>query len=183
MRLLPGFLSRFLPVPLVGIAELREGMDATVRGTAVPRDLMDSPLSGARCLYYRYVIEQWRKSRVAGVGGDGFWENVEGDEAILEFYIDDGDGRVIVAPENARVKRGRGIDDSPFELTIQRRAQQLLIEPGDLIEVTGRVAVAEDLFDEHRDYRASATRLMLCARPGGELLIRVLAKRGTVENT
>lgn len=180
--MLPGFLKRFLPAPLVTTVDLREGELVTVRGRVVPRDLMDSPLSGARCVYYRYAIEQWRKSRVAGVGGDGFWENVERDEAILEFYLDDGHGRVIIAPENARVKRGRRIDDNPFELTIQRRAQQLLIESGDVIEVTGLVAVAEDLFDEHRGYRASATRFMLCAEPGGELVIRLIEKEANDEN-
>lgn len=182
MRLLPAFLSRFLSAQVVGTAELQAGMVATVRGTVVPRDLMDSPLSGDRCVYYRYVIEQWRKSRVAGVGGDGFWEPVERDEAILEFYIDDGHNRVIIGPQSARVKRGRGIDDTPFELTIARRAQQLIIESGDVIEVTGLVAEAEDLFDEHRDYRSSASRLMLCAPPDGELVIRLVDKRSSPAN-
>ena len=176
MRLLPGFLARLFPAPVVSSANLREGTRVTVRGQVVPRDLMDSPLDGARCVYYRYVVEQWRQSRVAGVGGDGFWQAVERDEAILEFYLDDGEGRVIVSPEDARVKAGR-IDDSPFELTVQRRAQQLLIEAGDTIEVTGRVTEAEDLFDENRGYRATATRWMLCAPEDGELLIRVLEKR------
>ena len=177
MRLLPGFLSRLLPAPVVSIEQLREGSHVTVRGHVVPRDLMDSPLTSTRCVYYRYAIEQWRKSRVAGVGGDGFWQSVERDEAILEFYLEDGHGRVIVSPENARVSQSRQIDDSPFELTVQRRAQQLLIESGDFIEVTGRVTVAEDLFDENRDYRASANRFMLCADGSRELRIRILEKR------
>ena len=182
MRLLPGFLNRLLAVPVVPTAELSEGMVATVRGTVVPRDLMDSPLTGTRCVYYRYAIEQWRHSRVAGVGGDGFWELVERDEAILEFYIDDGHGRVIVAPQGARVKRARGIDDTPFELTVQRRAQQMLIESGDLIEVTGLVTLAEDLFDEHRGYRANPSRFMLCQKRDGELVIRLLEKSPSAGN-
>lgn len=176
MRLLHGLLAKFLPAKVVAISELREGYAATVRGVVVPRDLMDSPLSGDRCVYYRYSTEQWRHSRIAGVGGDGFWELVERDEAILEFYLDDGDGRVIVAPHNARVKRGPGIDDEPFELTIQRRAQQLIIEPGDFVEVRALVSTADDLFDENRDYRTTPNRFMLCAPDGGFVHIRLLDK-------
>lgn len=176
VRLLHGLLTRLLPVPTVPVDQLREGMLATVRGRVVPRDLMDSPLTGDRCVYYRYTVEQWRKSRVAGVGGDGFWELVERDEAILEFYLDDGTGRVIITPERARISPARAIEDTPFEITIRRRGQQLLIEPDDLLEVTGRVMLVDDLFDESRDYRGSSTRSMLRAPDGQELSIRLLAK-------
>lgn len=177
MNLLHGILARLRPAPVVAVADLREHALATVRGRVVARDLMDSPLTGDRCVYYRYSVEQWRRSRVAGVGGDGFYELVDRDEAILEFYLDDGTGRVIIAPENARVSHARRIDERPFEITVQRRAQQLLIEPDDLVEVTAQAVLVDDLFDESRSYRGATTRFMLRAPSGGSLHIRLLDKR------
>ncbi len=176
MGVLGDVLARILPARVTPTSELREGRTATVRGVVVARDLMESPLSGDPCVYYRYTTEDWRHARVAGIGGDGFWQQVERDEAILEFYLDDGEGRVIIAPERARVKRGSAIDEKPYELTIQRRAQQGLIEPGDLIEVRAQVSTADDLFDESRGYRTTPTRFMMCAPEKGHVHIKVIDK-------
>lgn len=158
------------------IAEVRTGMRVTVRGRVVPRDLMDSPLSSERCVYYRHAIEQWRQSRVAGVGGDGFWEIVEQDEAILEFYVEDDSGRAIAAPENARLVGGRKAGDDIVDIALHRRGRQLLLQPGDLVEVTGEAGLVDDLFDESRSYRSSPRRLILRAPRGGHLDIRLIAK-------
>lgn len=160
------------------IASVSSGRTVTVRGAVVARDLMDSPLTGERCVYYRYSVEQWRQSRVAGVGGDGFWDPNERDEAILEFYVDDGSGRAIVAPERARVLLGRRLAEDTMDLGAQRRAHQLLLQPGDEIEVTGEAVRVDDLFDEGRGYRAPPQRIMLRAPPRDHLRIRVLARHG-----
>lgn len=165
----------FPPQP-VPIAEVGAGLMVTVRGTVVPRDLMDAPLTHDRCVYYRYVIEQWRQSRVAGVGGDGFWEVVEQDEAILEFYIEDGSGRAIVAPRLARIEWGRRIPGQRVDVVYNRRARQFLIEPGDTVEVTARASLATDLYDEGRGYRSWPGRILLAAPPGGQLAVRLVSK-------
>lgn len=180
MGLIHGILSKMFPPLPEPIGELRVGALATVRGVVVPRDLMDSPLTRERCVYYRYVIEQWRQSRVVGVGGDGFWEMVEQDEAILEFYVEDASGRAIVAPANALVSPGRRLAEVEMDMALGRRGRQLLIEPGDLIEVTAEAALAHDLFDEGRSYRSAPGRLLLCAPGSGRVTIRLVDKRSNI---
>lgn len=178
MSLLTGILTRMFPPAPQPVSELGIGTIATVRGVVVPRELMSSPLLQARCVYYRYTVQQWRRSRV---GGDGFWEVIERDEAIMEFYLDDGGGRVIVSPERAHVRVGIGPGREPRAalhtvlLAADRKAQELVILPGERVEVTAQVAEVDDLYDEARDYRADPRRLMLCAPGSGHLQIRVLS--------
>ncbi len=178
MRIFAGLWARVFTVPTVAIASVTEGRVVTVRGEVVARDLIDSPLAGKRCVYYRFRSEQWRQSRVAGVGGDGFWEATSSDEAIVEFYVADQSGRAIVSPANARVQRARGLEEisttRPTVLSGAERAQELLIVPGDEITVTGEAAWVSDLFDDGRDYRQAPRRLMLRAPEGKPLQIRLL---------
>ena len=55
-----------------------------------------SPLSGRRCVWYRYTVEEKSGSK------DG-WETVERDQSTAIFHLDDGTGRCIVDPEGAEV--------------------------------------------------------------------------------
>lgn len=161
--------------PLAPVAALREGLSVTVRGVIVPRDLIDSPLTGDRCVYYRYTVEEWRRAAFSPSGSFGFWHPIERDEAIAEFYLQDDDGRVIVAPQRARVETSRGGADANVELGVAgRRAHQLLLSPGDRVEVSAAVAPVDDLYDDARDYRGDARRWALVARPMGELVVRLL---------
>ena len=175
-RLVSSILAIFFPPPPVrSIGELEVGEPATVRGKVVPRDLLESPLTGDRCVYCLYTIEEWRDYTATQIAGDGFWRLIERDEVISEFYLQDLGVRVIVAPHQARVERASGPPLSQVDYGIVgRRAQQLLIVPGDDIEVTGVVERVDDLFDDGRGYRAMATRLMLVAPEGGRLEIKVL---------
>jgi hypothetical protein len=170
-----GLLEMLFPPAPEPIGELRPGASAFVRGRVVPRDLIESPLTGDRCVYYQYTVENWRRSEA--VVGDGFWEIVDSDEAIAEFYLQDESGvQAIVAPQRARVERARGVHVRTLDLGADRqRAQQLVILPGAEIEVVARVGQAEDLYDEARGYRASPTRLILLAPEDGEIVIRLLA--------
>jgi hypothetical protein len=188
MRLILGLLTgawgRMHTQRPVAIARAPEGRVITVRGVAVPRDLLESPLSGSPCVYYRYSVEEWRKSRLLGTGA-GFWQLAEHDEAIAEFYLDDGTARAIVAPGDARVRAGRRLGNAAMDaaragdagLAPERRAHELLIEPGDELTVTGHAVDVADLFDEGRSYRATPQRLMLRAPEAGTLDIRILRKR------
>lgn len=147
-----------------------------VRGVVVPRDVMQAPLTDDACVYYQYTLEQWRRSEVIGVGGDGFWEMRDRDEAIVEFYIEQDGTRVIVAPQTAKVERAKGVPVHHVDVgVINQRAQQLLIKPGDLVEVSAVVDHVNDLHDEGRTYRGSAARLMLRAPDDEEIVIRLLA--------
>jgi hypothetical protein len=192
MRLLLGLFAgawmRMRTRQAVPIARAPHHRLITVRGVVVPRDLIDSPLTGEPCVYYRYSVEDWRESRVLGGAGNGFWQLAEHDEAIVEFYVDDGTARAIVAPVDARVRAHRRLAEAApeaapgavpgavIDIHVQRRARQLLIEPGDEVEVTGVASEVADLHDESRDYRGGAQRLMLRAPEAGTLDIRILRK-------
>ena len=173
--IISGLLGAFFPPAPEPLDELEPGKTAVVRGRVVPRDLLHSPLTGADCVYYRYTIEEWRRSTIGAVGGDGFWQLTERDEAIVEFYIQDGTTRAVVSPFFARVELRRGVTARPIDLGIPgRRARELVIAPGDLIEVVGRVDRVDDLFDDGRDYRGSPTVLCLRAPAGESILVRIL---------
>ena len=192
LALLAGAWVRMHPPRTVAIARAPRGRVITVRGVAVARDLLESPLSGTPCVYYRYSVEEWRRSRLLGAGSDGgFWQLAEHDEAIVEFYVNDGPARAIVAPGDARIRAARGLASAPREHVRQeggaapdlgelgrnRRAHELLIEPGDELAITGQAVEVVDLFDDSRDYRGAPHRLMLRAPEAATLDIRILRKR------
>jgi hypothetical protein len=177
LGLLTGAWVRMRARQPVAIAAAPRERVITVRGVVVPRDLLDSPLTGEPCVYYRYSIEEWRQSRVLAVGGNGFWQLAERDEAIVEFYVDDGTARAIVMPVDARIQAARRLSAAPIALDSLRRAHHLLLEPGDEIAVTGHAIEVADLFDESRGYRGVAQRLMLSAPEAAPLDIRLLRKR------
>ncbi len=163
----------FPPQPLA-LDDAIDGRPITVRGQVVARDLLESPLDGELCVYYNYSIEEWRQSQIAGLP-DGYWRLTEHDEAIAEFYLHDDTGRAIVAPQRARIDRARGVRPYRVDLGMQyRRASQLVIRPGDIVEVEAIADRVDDLYDDARDYRARAHRTMLRAPDGGEIVIRVL---------
>jgi hypothetical protein len=56
---------------------------------------------------------------------------------------------------------------------IGQRAQEIMIRPGDILEIQGMVARVHDLYDEDRNYRESPTRLMMCAPESDVLEIRM----------
>lgn len=148
-----------------------------VRGKVVARDLITSTLTDERCVYYHYTVNEFRESNIAGLANEGHWNMIRFDEAIVEFYLQDEAGdRVIVCPQNVRVDRARGIAPTHIDMGIIRQsAQELVIRPGDLLEVHGLVATVHDLFDEDRNYRTPPTRFMLSAPTADEHLnVRVI---------
>ncbi len=175
MSLVTTLLSALFPPRREPIAELIAGRRALVYGKVVPRDLIDSTLTAERCVYYRYSVDEWRSSNIAGLGSEGYWALTRFDEAIVEFYLQDEAGdRVIIAPQNARVERGRGIEPNHVDMGIVgQRGQELTICPGDILEIQGTVVRVHDLFDEDRNYRSNSTRFMLCAGENDVLQIRL----------
>ncbi len=169
------FLARLFPClsrpRLAAIAALRHGRSATVRGRVVPRDLIDSPLRGERCVYYRYRHEEWRDPSVRFPGAGGTWNVTQQDEAITEFYLEDGTGRALVFPEAAEVAPGALRSE---EVGVGQRASEACILPDAVVEVAGVAEDVVDVLDDIRGYRDEATRVLLRAPPGGRLRIRVL---------
>ena len=177
MGLIETILERLFPPQPEPIAEVKPGRRVTLRGRVVARDLIDGPLAGARCVYYRYRAEAFRRSAVVGLGFDqGFWVILDQDEAIAEFYLQDDTGRAVIAPERAEVELGRGVTAERRARGVDQRASELRIEPGDLVEVEGESEAIDDLYDEARGYRDPAARLLLRAPEGAALRIRVLAR-------
>jgi len=176
MSLVTGLLSAIFPPRCEMISDLIPGRRGLVRGTVVARDLIDSTLTGERCVYYRYAVEEWRNTHIAGLASEGYWAPTRFDEAIVEFYLQDEKGqRLIVSPQNSRVTRGRGVQPNPVDMgIIGQRAQELRISPGDVLEVQGAVASVSDLFDQDRDYRGNARRLMLHAPDDDTISISIV---------
>jgi hypothetical protein len=162
------------PEPLGGV---RRGRLVVARGRVVPRDRIESPLTGERCVYYRYLVEEWRRGSV-NVVDTGLWHAVEQDEAIAEFYLDDGTGRALVEPTGAEIDYRAPHGPVPVALPAGRRASELRLEDGDLVEVRGVAEEVADLYDGERGYREPATRLLLRAPDGGRLRIRRVGRVG-----
>lgn len=176
MTIVTGLLAALFPPRCENMADLIPGRRALVRGTVVARDFIDSTLTGERCVYYRYAVEEWRHTHMAGLASDGYWAATRFDEAIVEFYLQDEDGqRIIIAPQHARVQRSRSVTPTTVDVgIIGQRAQELRICPGDVLEVQGVVDRVSDLFDQDRDYRGGASRLMLHAPENDTLSILIL---------
>ena len=177
MGILHSVLRKLFPPRIEPLSEVQSGEIVTIRGRVVERDLLTSPLNGARCVYYQYTIEQWRKSHLAGFATEGYWDRLEKDEAIAEFYIQDGQTRAIIAPHRAHIEPGPGITHNRIPLDIAfpvQRASQLIIAPGDLVEITG---IAEQTLDQHNAqlaYRASPDHVIIAAPANRQLLIRLI---------
>jgi len=164
------------PEPL-GAVRRGAGRPFVVRGRVVPRDQIQSPLTERRCVYYRYLVEEWRRTSIdLPGGGQGLWHAVEADEAIAEFYIDDGTGRAVVEPQAAHVAFTSPCGPEPVSMPSGRRASELRIEAGDWVEVQGVLAEIDDLLDGERGYREVAMRLALRAVEGGRIRIRLLRR-------
>jgi hypothetical protein len=171
--LIETLLERIFPPEPEPLGAIRPGLRRlTARGRVIARDTIQSPLGGVRCVYYRYLVEEWRPASM-NVGGAGLWNCAEHDEAIAEFYLDDESGRALVEPARARVEtylEHRGADGD-------RRAREWLIQDGDRVEIRGAVAdELTDLLDGERGYRDPSSRLVLRAPERGWLTIRVLGR-------
>ncbi len=57
-----------------------------------------APLSGEPCVWWRYKVERYQRSRRAG-----FWVAVDSDASTHPFYLDDGTGQCLIDPEDADI--------------------------------------------------------------------------------
>jgi len=80
--------------PRVSIAEAPEGEVVRLQGRVVAGETLEAPLTGRRCVYYFAIVEEES-------GGD--WRERAREYDGVPFAIDDGSGRAIVDPANARV--------------------------------------------------------------------------------
>lgn len=82
--------------PTSRIASAAQGY-VELHGTGKPLDLnpLQSPLSGAACLWYRYQVEHRTDNDK--------WELVEQGQSQASFVLDDGSGQCLVDPDGAEI--------------------------------------------------------------------------------
>jgi uncharacterized protein with LGFP repeats len=173
-------LSLFPPQP-EPLEDVTLGRTVTVRGEVMPRDAIESTLTGKRCVYYRYTVEQFRNSGL--FADDGFWRVVRRDEAIAEFYLVQGENRAIVSPQDVTVDRDKKLVLPSLDLggISNERANEFIIEAGDIVEVTAIAEEADDMHDEGRGYRSPTRSILLRPPDRGKTQIRLIRKCSAVD--
>jgi len=84
--------------PTSNIRSIAMGL-VEIFGEAVPsKNILKSPFSKSDCVYYRYTIEEYRRS-----GKHSQWVTIKHDEQRPCFYLKDDTGAVLVNPEGAKI--------------------------------------------------------------------------------
>jgi hypothetical protein len=128
-----------------------------VCGEAVPcAGKLSSPFSGKDCVYYKYTIEEYRRS-----GKHSRWITVKNGDSRIRFYVQDDTGKILVNPDEASIEipvdgeynSGSGQDPSACVLDFldasgikhegffgwnkTMRFREYFIAPGDTVYVMG----------------------------------------------
>ncbi len=86
-------------IPTSKVRSLAMGL-VEIFGEAVPAQgkILKSPFSGKDCIYYRYIIDEYRSS-----GKSSRWVTVDKGDSHENFYLKDDTGSVLVDPGGANV--------------------------------------------------------------------------------
>lgn len=116
------------PTELEGTVALREGYE------------LESPISGERCVFYIYVVEQRHESS----DGEVTWREVERESERTRFVCRDDDGDILIDPSGGTLRgtRGEGYRSG------DRRHKEYLLCPGDDIYVIGSAIVDPETHEE-----------------------------------
>ncbi|MBI4018895.1 MAG: hypothetical protein HY364_01415 [Candidatus Aenigmarchaeota archaeon] len=132
-----------------------------VHGKALPaeKNIMESPFSGRKCVWYRYTIEEYRTS-----GKHHYWALVKNGDSGVPFFVKDETGSVLVNPKGAEVDvpmdyhcdSGFGKDpparvkkflkssalgfEGLFGINSTMRYREYFIAPGDKVYIMGTAA-------------------------------------------
>jgi E3 Ubiquitin ligase len=136
-----------LNIPSSKIRSVAMGL-AEIKGTARQNLPLVSPLTGVACVYYRYLVEEERRS-----GKRTTWVTIDSGESTQPFHLEDETGRILVDPENAEtilrrdhyaVKRGEGWTGR------RTRSSEWRLVPGERVFVLGTVHKLRDIVQEKR---------------------------------
>ncbi|QXP85609.1 GIDE domain-containing protein [Methylococcus sp. Mc7] len=117
------------------------------RARMMPGEPIVAPLSGKRCVWYRYTLE--RKDRE---NGDSDWQTIDEGTSTAIFEIEDETGRCVVDPEDAEVLppirlSWRGLYPRPGSLPRGRRSLwDVLLPAGPYRYTESRIPEGEWLF-------------------------------------
>jgi len=88
----------------VPINQLQPNTQAEVQGTVVAKNPLTTPFSNHECVYYKYEVEKEVRRRDAEGRLETDWEQVEEDDKMIPFMIEDQTGQVMVNPEGATIE-------------------------------------------------------------------------------
>ena len=137
---------------------------AELSGRAVAYESMTSPIEQLPCVYWRYKVEEWRKS-----GRSSSWVTIDSGERRVPFYLEDDTGKILVVPVQATIDIPKDLQVEPtnsplrselspcvfafaerkgIELdgvfTRRKRFTEWMIAPGDPLFVFGPVMARDD---------------------------------------
>ncbi len=84
-------------IPTCKVRSIAMGL-VEVAGTAKPKKLLKGPFSGKECVYYKYAIEEYRRT-----GKHSRWVKVKEGSSKERFYLEDDTGQVLVDPAGAEI--------------------------------------------------------------------------------
>lgn len=85
-------------MPTSNIRSIAMGL-VEIAGEAMPfKDVLKSPFSQRDCVYYRYTIEEYRRS-----GKHSQWVTIKHGEQRSHFYLKDDTGTVLIDPKGAKI--------------------------------------------------------------------------------
>jgi len=169
----------------------RPGGMVHLMGRVAPMgELLESPLAGQECVYYRSVVEVYHPPRHNDEHG---WTEVElAEEDWVDFVIEDATGRVKVEADGARfilekdlVEREKvggaparreflGLDVTGRDRRPTRTQKETFIEPGDLVRVVGRARGSAPRADTDNPTmvvgKAGSPVFVVTDKPKGEVL-------------
>lgn len=86
-------------IPTAKIRSLAMGLVEIVgKVIAVENNLLLSPFSNTKCVYYRYSVERWVKD-----GENHRWQTVNSGKRSLPFLLEDNTGKVLIDPVGAKI--------------------------------------------------------------------------------
>lgn len=137
---------------------------AELCGRAVPHESMTSPIEELPCVYWRYKVEELRRT-----GKSSSWVTIDKGESAAPFYLEDDTGKLLVVPGRATIDIPKNLEVEPprnplgneisasvaafarekgIELdgvfTPQKRFTEWMIVPGDRLFVFGPVIAMSD---------------------------------------
>jgi len=74
---------------------------AEVCGKVIPTEkngILISPFSNQKCVYYKYIIQEYRSS-----GKSSSWVTIKQDKVKRHFYVKDESGRILIDPTHAKI--------------------------------------------------------------------------------
>jgi len=130
-------------IPTSKIRSLPMGI-VEVKGKAVPRFPVQTPVNRVNCVFYRYKVEVF-VSRGVGSRKKTYWKIVRGGQSITPFFIQDETGRILVEPFEceAFLKRRYYYSEGFFDGA--RRFCEWYIMPGEDIYVMGYAGKSREI--------------------------------------